>query len=210
MLIEDDLMYITSALWLYMTPFPPAPSIHDVVVGNFEPSEADMYYGMYPYFNITHLIRNGTEECNTNPFYTDTLHPRVSNYLYFLDQFYLMLEDEYSLFCYFENFTEFFSNGTADIMAFWRPSADEFRCELTKDKTEFNIFTKNDYKRCVCHHYGNGEDDCTEDDSDQDTDDSDNENNGEGGEGDQDDEDDEDTSEETGGGTDDREDSDDD
>lgn len=34
------------------------------------------------------------------------------------------------------------------------------RCTLTRYQTPYNAWTQDDYKRCMCEHFGNGESDC--------------------------------------------------
>ena len=59
---EPDLA-IGTALWFWMTPQPPKPSAHDVMAGNWTPSEADVGLGRLPGFGMTTNIINGGLEC---------------------------------------------------------------------------------------------------------------------------------------------------
>jgi hypothetical protein len=53
----------TSALWFYMTPQSPKPSMHEVAVGRFEPNSVDLANKMEHGFGATISIINGGIEC---------------------------------------------------------------------------------------------------------------------------------------------------
>jgi len=44
---------------------------------------------------------------------------------------------------------------------YWVPG-NENECELKPWMTEYALFARDDYKRCVCEHWGNGAADCQE------------------------------------------------
>ena len=56
----------SSALWLYMTPQVPKPSIHDIVTGFFSPNSSEISTNILAGFGATiNIISNGLE-CNTS------------------------------------------------------------------------------------------------------------------------------------------------
>ncbi|XP_057960039.1 basic endochitinase-like [Malania oleifera] len=63
-LVEND-PYISfeAAYWFWMTPQPPKPSCHDVMIGNYTPSAADIAAGRYGGFGLCTNIINGGIEC---------------------------------------------------------------------------------------------------------------------------------------------------
>ncbi|KAF4652916.1 hypothetical protein FOL47_010799 [Perkinsus chesapeaki] len=63
MTAENGTLAIISAVWFVMTPQERKPSIHDIVVGKWQPSEADKAGGRYPGFGVAILIINGALEC---------------------------------------------------------------------------------------------------------------------------------------------------
>ncbi|EER18533.1 Endochitinase B precursor, putative [Perkinsus marinus ATCC 50983] len=63
---EDGMLAFASAIWFLMTPQPPKPAIHDIVVGRWQPTARDKAGGRYPGFGVTTLIINGALECS-NP-----------------------------------------------------------------------------------------------------------------------------------------------
>jgi len=60
---EDAYTVFTSALWFYMTPQYPKPSIHDVMTGFMVPTAADLAVGIGATFGTTANIINGGIEC---------------------------------------------------------------------------------------------------------------------------------------------------
>lgn len=59
----DAFTVFTSALWFYMTPQSPKPSIHDVATGFMVPTSADDDAQMGPTFGTSTNIINGGQEC---------------------------------------------------------------------------------------------------------------------------------------------------
>ena len=60
---SDPELSFATALWFWMTPQAPKPSCHDVMVGAFTPSAADLAAGRVPGFGLTIDIINGGVEC---------------------------------------------------------------------------------------------------------------------------------------------------
>ncbi len=53
-------------------------------------------------------------------------------------------------------------SGAADVPGYWRKdwSSDVPACKLASYETPYSIYARDDYKRCVCDLYGEGEKDC--------------------------------------------------
>lgn len=65
LIVKDGKLGFMTAILFWMTPQPPKPSAHDVMVGNWTPSEADISKGLSPAgFGITIMIINGNLEGN--------------------------------------------------------------------------------------------------------------------------------------------------
>jgi hypothetical protein len=60
---SDPELAFKTALWFWMTPQPPKPSCHDVMVGRYQPSEADAVANRTAGFGLTTNIINGGLEC---------------------------------------------------------------------------------------------------------------------------------------------------
>ena len=63
---EKGWLAISSAFWFYVTPQSPKPSMHDVVVGYFQPNEIDKKQSIGAGFGTTINIINGGIECGHN------------------------------------------------------------------------------------------------------------------------------------------------
>ena len=55
------MLAFASALWVYMTPISPKPSIHDVVAGFWEPNSFDLANGLTIGFGATINILDGSK-----------------------------------------------------------------------------------------------------------------------------------------------------
>ena len=62
---NEGWLAFASALWIYMTPISPKPSMHDIAVGNWQPSSADITNGLKLGFGATISVISGGEECGT-------------------------------------------------------------------------------------------------------------------------------------------------
>jgi len=64
--IEDDKVNVfLAALWFYMTPQSPKPSMHDIAIENFKPNAYDTSSGRFSHgFAGTINIINGGLECD--------------------------------------------------------------------------------------------------------------------------------------------------
>jgi chitinase len=60
----DGVIAFKAALWFWMTAQAPKPSCHDVMVGQWQPSAADLAAGRQAGFGMTVNIINGGLECN--------------------------------------------------------------------------------------------------------------------------------------------------
>jgi len=63
LLIQDGVLAFRSAIWFWMTAQSPKPSCHDVMTGQFTPSQADVTAHRQPGFGLTIDIINGGIEC---------------------------------------------------------------------------------------------------------------------------------------------------
>lgn len=65
LITNDGKLGFMTAMLFWMTPQPPKPSAHDVIVGNWTPSATDISKGLTPAgFGITIMIINGSFEGN--------------------------------------------------------------------------------------------------------------------------------------------------
>jgi len=156
---KDDFTAFSSAIWFYMTPQSPKPSMHDVTVGYFTPNAHDTADGITAGFGTTTLIINGGIECGPNPDNTTGAANRARNYKDFLGYFNLPNDNLVDTTCESE---DVFSAGSAAEHLQYFEKGDSGECKLTKDVTEYSLYAKDDYKKCVCDAYGNGASSCSQ------------------------------------------------
>jgi len=54
-----------SALWFYMTPQTPKPSMHEIATELYVPNSDDQSRGLGPYFGSSTMVINGGLECSS-------------------------------------------------------------------------------------------------------------------------------------------------
>lgn len=64
---NDAVTSFKTAIWFWMTPQAPKPSCHDVMIGQWTPSECDKSAGRVPGYGVTTNIINGGIECGIGP-----------------------------------------------------------------------------------------------------------------------------------------------
>ena len=153
-----------SALFSYMTPQNPTPSMHDIVTGLWIPSLNEINSNFGNTFGTTVFVLRKYSACGGGFAEDAEALERADYYAHFLDA--LGAEPEN------------LSNICRDMNQNWPNSGlytykqyiqkdyiRENECEFVSYKTKFNIFVKDDYKRCVCATWGAGESDCPQDTS---------------------------------------------
>lgn len=166
LLINPDLVatdaytVFTSALWFYMTPQYPKPSSHDVMSGFMVPTDADLGAGIGATFGTTVNIINGGIECRQGQEKAQVLN-RIKYYKAFLDWFDLPQEAEEGLGCANHGFWP--QGGYGDSFAYFTDGWESVggpHCTPVKWQTPYSVYTRDDYKRCVCDNSGEGAEDC--------------------------------------------------
>ncbi|XP_060205096.1 endochitinase 3-like [Lycium barbarum] len=67
-LVENDVVIsFKSAIWFWMTPQPPKPSCHDVILGKWVPSQSDITAHRVPGYGVITNIINGGLDCGHGP-----------------------------------------------------------------------------------------------------------------------------------------------
>ena len=156
---QDAFTVFTSALWFYMTPQSPKPSIHDVATGFMVPTASDISAGFGANFGVTTNIINGGQECGGGWENTKS-ESRISYYTEFLNYFGLPAEARETMTC--GNLSSSFpTGGYGDAFAYFDQGWNgEAECIPVKWQTPYTVYTRDDYKRCICDYFGDGEADC--------------------------------------------------
>ena len=64
-LSKTGFLAFASAMWAYMTPVSPKPSMHEITTGFFKPNDYDTDHGIFADFGATINVISDGEECNT-------------------------------------------------------------------------------------------------------------------------------------------------
>jgi len=157
--LENGYQAFGAAMWFYMTPQNPKPSMHDVVTGFFEPNIKDSQVNILGNFGTTINIINGGAECGSWNAHPNALK-RVEYYGKFLEHFGITDSDT-NIDCAKEG--SFPAGGAAQIKSYFEWDwhwGSEKRCMLVKWQTPYSAYVAGDYKRCVCDEVGDGAADC--------------------------------------------------
>ena len=142
----------------------PKPSAHDVVTGFFIWNTYDMRMKATNNFATTIGImaqdsKNGqTYECMKGAGKeTKSALKRMETYVYLLIYFGEVDTESNQSGCA-ETMLDYGGAGT--VPSYWDRHSEKNKCKLVSYETLFSVYNREDYKRCVCWHWGNGEEDC--------------------------------------------------
>lgn len=155
---ENGYMAFLSALWFYMLPQTPKPSMHEVATHLYYPNVADVASGLGSVFGSATMIINGGLECTTESGEENSNSlKRIEYYKAFLS--YFGLPEETGLGCAtMQPFsTSSSSNYPQSLDRNWN-TTDE--CKVASWYTQFTIFEESDYKRCVCFYFASDLEGC--------------------------------------------------
>jgi len=156
----DAYISFASALWFFMTPQGVKPSMHDVMTNHWIPNAADSAETMYVGFGVTTAILDRDDiECGKG--YETT--PAAYRYVYFsnfLTEFGLHAGDVSGMSC--ATYSGFAENGAHGSIPqyFIKKDGDPNKCDVVTTETDYSIYVEDDYKRCICDEWGDGEIDC--------------------------------------------------
>ena len=155
--LESGILGFLSALWIYMTPRSPMPSMHEIATGFYKPNEHDELSQIFPAFGATTNVFNGNKECNVE-FGTesDAAYHRAQIYLDLLNFF--NLHPEYHLGC--SKMGPFPEEGAGSHAQYFTKGVKANSCDLVNFPTAYSLYNRNDYKRCVCDSWFMDESDC--------------------------------------------------
>ncbi|WP_415635272.1 glycoside hydrolase family 19 protein [Paraphotobacterium marinum] len=155
-LVADSWLNLSSAIFFYMNPQPPKPSIYLVVEGVWKPNSSDLSRNLKVGFGVTTQIINGGVECNKGEELSQSLS-RISYYESFANFFGVTINPEEKLNC--ADMLPFNSEGAASVNIFWDRnyednSAEQYSCKLVSYQTAFTSLIANDYNECIEFHFG--------------------------------------------------------
>merc|ERR1711953_204299 len=142
-LVATTWLNFASAIWFFVTPQPPKPSMLQIVDGLWKPNNADVSGNILAGFGATTMVINGALECGPSPANTNGSKNRQHYYRLYADMFGLDITGE-KLDC--ADMSQFSSAGSANIALYWEPDR---ACGLVTWQTAFSALVDGNYQRCL-------------------------------------------------------------
>lgn len=158
-LVADTWLNLASAVFFYVTPQAPKPSMLHVIDGTWQPNDHDKANGLVPGFGVTIQIINGGVECGGPQDIAQGLN-RISYYKSEAEYLKVPVPANEVLGC--KNMKQFDSGGAGALPQYWEqdwgwsaetPTGLTYSCQLVGYQTPFSAFKEGDYQRCVQHFF---------------------------------------------------------
>ena len=142
-LVANTWLNFASAIWFFVTPQPPKPSMLQVLDGSWMPNQSDSASGLKPGFGASTMVINGGVECGPSPSNPSGAAKRARYYKGFAKRLGLDVFRE-KLDC--KESRSFPSSGSAGKLGLhWSP---ETGCTLVSWQTAFSALVEGDYQAC--------------------------------------------------------------
>ncbi|WP_051311733.1 chitinase [Zooshikella ganghwensis] len=157
--VANTWLNIASAVFFFMYPQPPKPSMYHVINGTWQPNKHDRDNGLVPGFGVTTHIINGGIECGGAKEHRQSVN-RIHYYQAFAKQLKHSIPDDEVLGC--ANMKRFDQFGSGALNIYWEqdwrwdpstPSGKSYTCKLVSYQTPFTALKTGDYIKCVQHHF---------------------------------------------------------
>jgi GH18 family chitinase/chitodextrinase len=154
-LVADTWYNLASAVFFFVYPQPPKPSMLHVIDGTWVPNEFDISNGLTNGFGVTTNIINGGVECGGSVEVAQSLN-RIDYYKNFAQYLDVNVPQDEVLGC--ANMKQFASEGSAALPIYWEedwswsPATEDGRsyaCKLVNYQTPYSAFKEGDYINCV-------------------------------------------------------------
>ncbi|NRB41231.1 MAG: hypothetical protein HRU20_22625 [Pseudomonadales bacterium] len=150
-LVADTWLNLASAVFFYVYPQPPKPSMLHALDGTWQPNENDISAGLVHGFGITTQIINGGIECGGASEHIQSSN-RIDYYREMAQYLAVTIDTTEVLGC--ANMQQFNGNGSAALNIYWEQDWNgEHRCKLVNYQTAFSAFIEGDYAKCVDHYF---------------------------------------------------------
>ncbi len=158
-LVADSWLNLASAIFFYVYPASPKPSMLHVMDGSWQPNAADTANGIKPGFGATTNVINGGIECGHGYEKPQSLN-RIAYYRRFAQYLGVPIPANEELGC--ANQKRFDVQGAGALNIFWdqdwgyfpaMPEGKAFACKLVGYQTAYSALQTGDYQRCVSHYF---------------------------------------------------------
>lgn len=157
-MVAESWLNVASAVFFFVYPQSPKPSMLHVVDGTWIPNAADQAAGIKPGFGATTHIINGGLECGSGAENIKSQN-RINYYQKFSAHLNNSIAGE-SLGC--ATMQPFSSAGAGSILTYWEkdwghngnnPGGSSFECKLVNYQTAYNALVTGDYEKCVTKNF---------------------------------------------------------
>lgn len=158
-LVADTWLNLASAVFFFVYPQPPKPSMLHVIDGTWKPNERDKANGLVSGFGVSIQIINGGVECGGAAENAQSLN-RISYYQEFAKYLKVTVPADEVLGC--KNMKQFDEGGAGALPIYWEqdwgwsadtPTGETYACQLVGYQTPFSAFKAGDYGKCVQHFF---------------------------------------------------------
>jgi len=139
-LVSDTWLNFASAIWFFVTPQPPKPSMLHIVDGTWKPNNVDISAGLAPGFGASIMAINGAYECGSAS-NAQSLN-RQKHYKRYCKIFGVNNTGE-KLDC--ASMGKFSAGGSANPAIYWAP---EQGCKLVRWQTAFSALVEGEHPKC--------------------------------------------------------------
>ncbi|MBW7984359.1 chitinase [Enterobacillus tribolii] len=157
--VADTWLNLASALFFFVYPQPPKPSMLHVIDGTWQPNAHDKDNGLVTGFGVTTQIINGGVECGGEAEHEQSQN-RISYYKEFANYLKVPVPADEVLGC--KKMKAFDNDGAGALPIYWEqdwgwsantPGNQSYSCQLVGYQTPFSAFKEGDYSKCVEHFF---------------------------------------------------------
>lgn len=158
--VADTWLNLASAVFFFVYPQPPKPSMLHVIDGTWQPNAHDRQSGLVPGFGVTTQIINGGVECGGTAEHAQSQN-RITYYQAQAQYLGVPVPADEVLGC--KNMKVFDEAGAGALPIYWEndwsyvpgnPNGGKsYACKLVGYQTRFSAFKERDYSRCVQHFF---------------------------------------------------------
>ncbi len=154
-IVADTWLNLASAVFFFLYPQPPKPSMMHVIDGTWEPNEHDLSTNLTPGFGVTTQIINGGLECNDGTEKTQSLN-RIDYFKNFANYLEVTIPSDERLGC--ADMKLFDAKGAGAIDIYWEkdwgwsnqyPDGGSYNCKLVSYQTAYSAFVEGDFVKCI-------------------------------------------------------------
>ncbi|WP_082095661.1 chitinase [Photobacterium halotolerans] len=158
--VADTWLNLASAVFFYLYPQPPKPSMLHVIDGTWQPNAADLANGLVPGFGVTTQIINGGVECGGSAEHILSQN-RINYYREFASYLNVPVPADEVLGC--AAMKQFDGEGAGALAIYWEqdwgwrpdtPDNQTYRCQLVNYQGPYSAFIAGDYAKCVSEKFG--------------------------------------------------------